>query len=259
MSNRDEVIGNSRRNLVLKTAGGIRILVGDKYYDLNFRDEKESESSKVEETYSKFIIADSIKPYESGKIDYPGDNKIIFTLDGNIYYTFDSSYNKYFDIINENDSDDLPYSVTSDGIVVFNNNNVVGNLNAQFLNGKTSDDFVEKNKVQKFNTLIFDTISSSDGKFYYKNGVFSFDPNQTTFQYLSLSSNLELNIETDSNFSILSNGYTVSIPSVLYSSKKINIYTIDDTLIDLGDFVVKALADTYYTFVCVPISSNNYK
>ena len=36
MSRGDHVIGNSKRNLVLKTAGSIRVLVGDKYYYLNF-------------------------------------------------------------------------------------------------------------------------------------------------------------------------------------------------------------------------------
>ena len=88
MSVRDEVIGNSKRGLVLKTAGSIRVLVGDKYYNLDFRNEEskedEDESDSVE---SNFIISDSIDDYISGKLSYPGDNKIIFTFNGSIYYT----------------------------------------------------------------------------------------------------------------------------------------------------------------------------
>ena len=33
---REEIVGSSSRNLVFKTAGSIRVLVGDKYYDFNF-------------------------------------------------------------------------------------------------------------------------------------------------------------------------------------------------------------------------------
>ena len=90
MSIRDELIGNSRRNLVLKTAGIIRVLVGDKYYNIDFRSEKEEQEDKDEEITSNFIIANNINGYKNGIIDYPGDGKIIFTLDGEIYYT-----NKY--------------------------------------------------------------------------------------------------------------------------------------------------------------------
>ena len=85
MINKDEVIGNSRRNLVLKTAGIIRVLVGDKYYNINFRSSEEEQEDKDEEITSSFIIANNIRDYEDGTLEYPGEKRIIFTLDGGIY------------------------------------------------------------------------------------------------------------------------------------------------------------------------------
>ena len=133
---RDELIGNSKRNLVIKTAGIIRVLVGDKYYDLDFRSKKEEQEDKNEEVTSNFIISESIKPFESGKEEFPGNNKVIFTLDGDIYYTKEGNYIKYQTAVDSgNNNQKSPFIVTSSGNIVAESGKMVSNLNSQFLDG----------------------------------------------------------------------------------------------------------------------------
>lgn len=179
MSNRDELIGNSRRNLVLKTAGIIRVLVGDKYYNIDFRSEKEEQEDKDNEITSNFIIAKNINGYENGIIEYPGDGKIIFTLDGGIYYTKNDKYNKYSaEVARSNNSiaSDFNNTINFKASIPFvvNSNTLINNLNAQYLNGKTENDFILRGSNIRLNNLIIDNIESSDGSFSYKNGEFTF-------------------------------------------------------------------------------------
>lgn len=181
MSRGEHVIGNSKRNLVLKTAGTIKVLVGDKYYSLNFSEEDSSSKNDndvvdndediVEEEISssdEIIIIDNIDGYE-----YPGDGKVIMTLDGKIYYTSNNSYNEYLNnieipntfhnTINFNNSQ--PFKVI--------NNSLITNLNANYLNGYSADDFILDSRTLKFNNVIVDSIESSDGVFKYKDGIWS--------------------------------------------------------------------------------------
>jgi hypothetical protein len=137
---KEEVIGSPRRNLVFETSGVIRVKVGDKYYKLNY--DKETTNEEDEESIeSKIIIVDDILLYETGQYEYPGDRKIIFALNGGIYYTLD---NGYFSFNESQDSDILLERDTIfDNTVIFNGNppfklnssEVINNLNAQFING----------------------------------------------------------------------------------------------------------------------------
>lgn len=176
MSSRDELIGNSRRNLVLKTAGIIRVLVGDKYYNIDFRSEKEEQEDKDEEITSNFIIANNINGYKNGIIDYPGDGKIIFTLDGGIYYTKKYKYNEYDfsnSLIKESEANDFDNTVNFNAKIPFavKNSNLIQNLNAQYINGKTSDDFITKSHNISLDNLTVKSISSDDGLFSYNDGI----------------------------------------------------------------------------------------
>ena len=181
MSRGEHVIGNSKRNLVLKTAGAIKVLVGDKYYSLNFSEEDSSSKNDddvvdndediVEEEISssdELIIIDNIDGYA-----YPGDGKVIMTLDGKMYYTSNNSYNEYLNnieipntfhnTINFNNSQ--PFKVI--------NNSLITNLNANYLNGYSANDFILDSRTLKFNNVIVDSIESSDGVFKYKDGIWS--------------------------------------------------------------------------------------
>lgn len=175
---REEFIGNSRRNLVLKTAGIIRVLVGDKYYDINFRDNnQDNEQDKTNSTESDFIIANNINVYKNGLVEYPDDGKIIFTLTGDIYYVKNGEFHKYglseTKSVSNTTSSIFDETVKFEATVPFElrDNNMIQNLNAQYLNGKTDEDFILKDANIKLRNLIIDSISSSDGVFSYKNGV----------------------------------------------------------------------------------------
>ena len=62
MSKRDFTIGQPKRNLVLKTAGSVRVLIGDKYYTLALQDdagyEAETEGSIDEESSEDILASD---------------------------------------------------------------------------------------------------------------------------------------------------------------------------------------------------------
>lgn len=258
MSNKDEIVGNSRRNLVIKTAGIIRVLVGDKYYNLNFRDQSnDSKNEDVENNVTQdFIIAESIKPYNIGKIDYPGDNKVIFTLDGDIYYTKQNKYNKYLNIKTEH-VDNSPFSVSSNGSVIISNSNMVGNLNAQYLNGKTSSDFIENAETIRLKKIVVDSIESYDGNFYYKDGITSIEHTQNKFKYISLNNDYTLKDDCI-NYTIKSNEYKVILPNDGKSSI-FNIFAIDDITIDMGSNSEVIDSNSFNTFRYVPINELEYK
>lgn len=254
---RDELIGNSKRNLVIKTAGIIRVLVGDKYYDLDFRSKKEEQEDKNEEVTSNFIISESIKPFESGKEEFPGNNKVIFTLDGDIYYTKEGNYIKYQTAVDSgNNNQKSPFIVTSSGNIVAESGKMVSNLNSQFLDGKQASDFIEKSNIQTFNKVVFNELVSSDGSFYYKDGVFSFD-RKMEFEYESLDSDTTLSLE-QLNYSIKSNGYKVSLPDS-ENGTCVNIYAIDDIIIDTNFSPIELDMGTYNTLVYIPVGEDSYR
>ena len=78
---KEERIGNPNRNLVLRTSGSIKVLVGDKYYSLKYSNSEEEEDTETK-TENEFIISqDPIDFYLTGQLAYPGDNKVIFVGD----------------------------------------------------------------------------------------------------------------------------------------------------------------------------------
>jgi hypothetical protein len=90
--NDSHAIGIDTRNLVLKTRGTLHVKVGDRYYEIDFRNlngstENEDEKNKEKEEY---IISVESKDEIDG-IPYPGDNKLIVGLDGSIFVTKNNS------------------------------------------------------------------------------------------------------------------------------------------------------------------------
>lgn len=87
--NDSHAIGVDTRNLVLKTRGTLHVKVGDRYYEIDFRNlagSKEDEE-KIKEEY--IISIDSEKDID--KLEYPGDNKLIIGLDGSFFITKNNS------------------------------------------------------------------------------------------------------------------------------------------------------------------------
>lgn len=192
MSRGDHAIGSSKRNLVLKTAGSIRVLVGDKYYTLNFKNENEESSENdssestiddevvdldsVNDSYESVIVVSSKDYYDNN--NYPGDGKVIFTLDGGMYYTSNGVLNKYISDVKIDLPKEFNDTISFNNPVPFkiNSNNLIQNLNSRFLEGYSSSDFMKNGSTIKINNLIVDNIESNDGNFYYKDGEYSIKP-----------------------------------------------------------------------------------
>lgn len=176
---KEELIGSKNRDLVLRTAGRVSILIGDKYYPLNFGEESTS-SSKDDNTnnsnsVNSVVSAESIDGYLNNDIQYPGDGKIIVLSNGDVYVTLNGGYKKLFSPTGaqEINSFNKVISFLANPGFRMQYQTLIANLNANFLNGKRDVDFIQNSNNIKLRNLVVDSISSSDGKFYYKNGVFS--------------------------------------------------------------------------------------
>ena len=169
---KEEIIGSPRRNLVFETSGVIRVKVGDKYYKLNY-DKETTDDEDEESIESKIIIVDDILLYETGQYEYPGDRKIIFALNGGIYYTLDNSYFSFSD--SQNSDASLEGNIIFDNTVIFNgtppfklsSSEVISNLNAQFIDGHSWNDIQALLNKQN---ISFNTLETTDGKFIAEDG-----------------------------------------------------------------------------------------
>lgn len=86
--NDSHAIGIDTRNLVLKTRGTLHVKVGDRYYEIDFRNlagsnDKNEEKEKEKEDY--ILSVDSKDDIE--KLEFPGNNKLIIGLDGSLFVT----------------------------------------------------------------------------------------------------------------------------------------------------------------------------
>ena len=84
-----ETIGSTSKDLVLNTFGRIYIRVRDKYYELNYDNTGLDNTSNDPD----IIILESSDDLTS--ITYPGDSKVILTLDGGFYITVNGEYRPY--------------------------------------------------------------------------------------------------------------------------------------------------------------------
>ena len=98
-------LGTSTRNLVLKTRGTVHIKVGDKFYELNFREQNQEQTQEIQQentenqeitsTQSPIIFIDnkSLVDY----MEYPGDGKLIIgTDDKSLLASFEGTYIELF-------------------------------------------------------------------------------------------------------------------------------------------------------------------
>lgn len=256
---KEEVIGSPRRNLVFETSGVIRVKVGDKYYKLNY-DKETTDDEDEESIESKIIIVDDILLYETGQYEYPGDRKIIFALNGGIYYTLDNSYFSFSD--SQNSDASLEGNIIFDNTVIFNgtppfklsSSEVISNLNAQFIDGHSWNDIQSllSNKNTSFNIL-----ETTDGKFRAEDGKVTCNTivcDNANIKNLSFD-NLSGNITFDGNINVIDselyiNGalYDLGINILqllykLYSVKGVN--TNKTTFVEFAKDFVKSVNTNY--------------
>lgn len=181
---KEERIGSPYKDLVFRTAGNIRVLVGDKYYTLGYNETKNSDrdedSTKI--TEKDIIVASSIDDYRNGNIEYPGDKKIIFVPGDSIYYTLDNNYYSFSEVGSESNNSTTLSNIFDDTIylngnppLVISNIGLIKGLNAQYLEGHSYYEFLKKD-----DRLDIDSISTSDGKFVVEDGKLTVDNIEAT-------------------------------------------------------------------------------
>lgn len=84
--NDSHAIGVDTRNLVLKTRGTLHVKVGDRFYEIDFRNLGGSREDEEEKEKEEYIISIDSKD-QIHEMIYPGDNKLIIGLDGSIFVT----------------------------------------------------------------------------------------------------------------------------------------------------------------------------
>lgn len=86
--NDSHAIGVDTRNLVLKTRGTLHVKVGDRYYEIDFRNLNANNDSEEKETYIYSIESKD----KVNDLEYPGDNKLVIGLDGSIFVTKENTF-----------------------------------------------------------------------------------------------------------------------------------------------------------------------
>lgn len=227
---KEERIGNPYKNLVFRTSGNIRVLVGDKYYTLKYDTENaDDKSSNAAE--SNFIIAEEgMGPYLSGELEYPGDSKIIFAPGDNIYYTDNEMYLP-FDKEEDTEGPSVSTTNTFNDTVIFNGNPAfvingentkIINLNAEYLDGYSSSDFMKRNDKMEF-----ESISTSDRQFSVNDGklvvnsISAVDGNIENISFKNLIGSISIgsNVKVSSFSEFLNSkfiDYDVDLLSIIY-------------------------------------------
>lgn len=145
-----ETVGSISKDLVLNTFGRIYIRVRDKYYELNYDNTGLDNTSNDSKNDPDIIILESSDDLTS--ITYPGDSKVILTLDGGFYITVNGEYRPYtvkqtgssWEIEDLTVRNPIKILTTTEPPFIINSKQLVENLNAQYLNGYTDDKFAKK-------------------------------------------------------------------------------------------------------------------
>lgn len=242
---KEERIGNPYKNLVFRTSGNIRVLVGDKYYTLKYDTENaDDKSSNAAE--SNFIIAEEgMEPYLSGELEYPGDSKIIFAPGDNIYYTDNEMYLP-FDKEEDEEGPSVSTTNTFNDTVIFNGNPAfvingdntrINNLNAEYLDGYSASDFIKKT-----DKLEFEFISTSDGNFKVENGniiAHSISATNGNIENLSFQ-NLIGNIQIGSSVKVINFSEFLNSKFISYN---VDIFAIIHNLFSQNEIITE---DSFY-------------
>src|ERR1041385_3034391 len=80
------VIGNFERDFILRTAGNIKVQVGNKLYDLPFTTTDTSEAGVVVTKSVTTIIG---SPSDLTTLTYPGDGNFVYVQTGQLFYICD--------------------------------------------------------------------------------------------------------------------------------------------------------------------------
>lgn len=159
-------IGVEGKNLVLKTLGRVYVKVKDRKYELTFKPEdiqklieeniSKSENSEDSEITSITVVND-VNELET--IDYPGDNQIVISKDGNLYITEDNNYTPISFQFNTESltldnliiANQLSFNATATNPINIPTTSLITNLNADLLDSHHSNEFTLKNENEVVN------------------------------------------------------------------------------------------------------------
>lgn len=153
-------IGVEGKNLVLKTLGRVYVKVKDRKYELVFRPEDlqkmvEGYAGGASESTGSSTIVFTDSSLDIDNLEYPGDNVLVITKDGHLYFT---ENNGYTEIPIKFSEDELTLeNLNISGQIIFTGNNIplvipnsnlIQNLNADLLDGYQSTEFAIKSQVE---------------------------------------------------------------------------------------------------------------
>lgn len=153
-------IGVEGKNLVLKTLGRVYVKVKDRKYELIFRPEDlqkmvEGYAGSSEDSVDSSAVMFADSSLDIDNLEYPGDNVLIITKDGHLYF---SENNGYTEIPIKFSEDELALeNLNISGQIIFTGNNIplvipnsnlIQNLNADLLDGYQSTEFAIKSQVE---------------------------------------------------------------------------------------------------------------
>lgn len=144
-------LGNGKSDVIISTAGKVIVKVKDRYHILNYNNsEKSEEKVKENEVLTDLILLKTDSEVETiintltkNSIIITSENTMYLYLDGTIYpFDFSSTGNTVFNDLTVNNKLEI------NGIISIKNASLVQNLNAQYLNGNSSEVFITINLPQ---------------------------------------------------------------------------------------------------------------
>lgn len=259
-----ETIGSISKDLVLNTFGRIY----NRYYELNYGNAGSNGTSNSQKNDPDIIILESSNNLVS--IPYPGDNKVVLTLDGGFYITVNGEYKPYtikqtgssWEINDLTVKNPIKVLTTTEPPFIINSKLLVENLNAQYLNGYTDDQFAKKAEDESIsgnwtikNILFVDNVLKSTNKRNTLNDtVLDFANSVLDIDYINVRKAMRVyeyiinRIKcTNGSFWVSDSALVQSIPKLSYNESDISswAYTIQDAIQD--DFSFGTLNNEWHT------------
>lgn len=181
LSNNSKV-GDKGKDLVLQTSGRVYVQVKDRFYEINFRGEdEEDKEEEIEETPQVLFISSE---EELENLAYPGDDYLIVTSTGKFYKTENEEYSEIPVVASMSNIFTTPITINTP-LAPLNiiSNQLIKNLNAEYLDGIDSNQFARKTlnetitSTWQFNNLILNKISDAQNSTLLDliNGVLTID------------------------------------------------------------------------------------
>lgn len=186
--NNSYVVGVNGRNLVLNTLGRLYVKVRDRYYEIDFKNLINSEKEEVKKE-SNLIIED--EKIDVNQYKYPGDNKIIISLDGGFYVCKDNKITEMIITTKTTNNTSTTATTPSVSVTDISNSKVIGqlyndNLILDFSTGSIQAKSLTISDSLRYPKIVY-SINGIGNKTYKGSeiNVYSYDvEDEMTFGYL---------------------------------------------------------------------------